>query len=124
MWGITGKNARFGDERRAARTMHAGIARIAVRGPVEHGVLEISGELDFSSVDDALEVVASLPHHMVSIDLAGLEFVDGAGARAIEQMRDDRAELHHERPAIIGATPAVDRTIRFVRSRRARMLTH
>ncbi|MCW2956709.1 MAG: hypothetical protein JWO69_1578 [Thermoleophilia bacterium] len=100
--------------------MRAGISRIAVRGPVEHGVLEISGELDFSSVDDALDVVASLPHHMVSIDLAGLEFVDGAGARAIEQMRDDRERLHGERPAIIGATPNTDRTIRFVRSRSAR----
>ena len=123
MWGITGRTARLGDGRRAIRTMHAGIARIAVRGPVEHGVLEISGELDFSSVEDALDVVASLPHHMVSIDLAGLEFLDGAGARAIEQMRDDRALLHGERPAIIGASAAVDRTIRFVRSRVSRLAT-
>jgi anti-anti-sigma regulatory factor len=94
---------------------------MTVRGPVEHAVLDISGELDFSSVDDMVDLVAHMPHHIVSIDLAGLEFVDGAGARAIEQVRDEREQRHHERPAIIGATPAVDRTLRFVRNRTARL---
>jgi anti-anti-sigma regulatory factor len=99
--------------------MQVGISRIAVRGPVEHAVLDISGELDFSSVEDLLELTGDLPHRIVSIDLAGLEFVDGAGARAIERIRDQRAEQHGERPAIIGATTAVDRTLRFVRTRDA-----
>jgi anti-anti-sigma regulatory factor len=102
--------------------LHTGIARIAVRGPVEHAVLDISGVLDFSSVDDALDVVAQLPHHIVSLDLAGLDFVDGAGARAIERMRLDRERLHGERPALIGASRAVERTLRFVRSRESRLV--
>lgn len=124
MWGITGRSARFGDGRRTTGTLRTGIARIAVRGPIEHAVLDIAGELDFSGVDDALDVVASLPHHIVSIDLAGLEFIDGAGARAIERMRDDRSSLHGERPAIIGASPVIERTLTFVRSRDRRLVTH
>jgi len=100
------------------------MARIAVRGPVEHAVLDIAGELDFSSVDDAVDIVSHLPHRIVSLDLAGLEFVDGAGARAIERIRDDRMHSHGERPAVIGATPAVDRTLRFVRARDRRLVTH
>jgi anti-anti-sigma regulatory factor len=86
-------------------------------------VLDNSGELDFSSVDDALDVVAQLPHRIVSFDLAGLDFIDGAGARAIERMRADRAQLHGERPAIIGALPHIERTLRFVRSRDSRLVT-
>jgi anti-anti-sigma regulatory factor len=122
MWGITGRGARIGDGRRFGRTLKTGIARIAVRGPVEHAVLDISGELDFSSVEDALDVVAQLPHRIVSFDLAGLDFVDGAGARAIERMREDRLALHGEKPAIIGTTPHVERTLRFVRSRDSRLV--
>lgn len=123
MWGITARGTRFGDGRKTGRTLHTGIARIAVRGPVEHAVLDISGELDFASVDDAIDVVSHLPHRIASIDLAGLEFVDGAGARAIERIREERTELHGERPALIGAIPAVERTIRLVRSRQSRMVT-
>ena len=85
-------------------------------------MLDISGELDFSSVDDALDVVGQLPHHVVSIDLAGLDFVDGAGAKAIERIRHDRRERHGELPAVIGASPAIERTLRFVRSREAKLL--
>ncbi|MCW2926301.1 MAG: hypothetical protein JWM86_269 [Thermoleophilia bacterium] len=117
MWGITGRGARLGDWRRSARTLHAGIARIAVRGPLEHAVLDISGELDFSSSGDAIDVAAQLPHRIVSLDLAGLEFVDVAGARAIERIREDRQALHGERPALLGACASVERTLRFVRTR-------
>lgn len=124
MWGITARGTRLGDGRRTGRTLHSGIARIAVRGPVEHAVLDISGELDFSSVDDAIDVLEQLPHRIASFDLAGLEFVDGAGARAIERMRDDRLALHGERPALIGTTSHVERTLRIVRQRGSRLLTH
>ncbi|MEO6866474.1 MAG: STAS domain-containing protein [Gaiellales bacterium] len=120
MWGMTGRGAKLRDDRRTGRMLHTGIARIAVRGPVEHAVLDISGELDFSSVDDAREVVAELPHRIVSIDVAGLEFIDGAGARLIDQIRDAREELHGERPAVIGQSAPVERTLRFVRARTAR----
>lgn len=121
MWGITGRGARLGEGRRTGRTLQVGIARMTVRGPVEHAVLDIAGELDFSSVQDLVDIVAELPHRIVSIDLTGLEFIDGAGARAIELIRGEREHLHGERPAIIGAGASVDRTLRFVRTRDARI---
>src|SRR4051812_40052663 len=83
MWGITGRGARLGDRRRTARTMQAGLARISVRGPLEHAVLEVAGELDFSNVEQLVALVDALPHRIASIDLASLEFIDGAGARTI-----------------------------------------
>lgn len=119
MWGMTGRGARLGDGRRSGRTLQAGTTRIAVRGPVEHAVLDLSGELDFANARDVLDLASELPHRLVSIDLAGLEFLDGAGARAIERLRSDRAELHGERPAVIGASRSTERTLRFVRSRQA-----
>ena len=122
MWGITARGTRLGDGRRTGRTLQTGSMRIAVRGPVEHAVFDISGELDFSSVDDVVDAVSQLPHHIVSIDLAGLDFVDGAGAQAIERIRHDRRVSHGELPAIIGASPSVERTLRFVRSREAQLL--
>ncbi|MCB0880236.1 MAG: STAS domain-containing protein [Thermoleophilia bacterium] len=121
MWGITGRGARLGEGRRSGRTLQVGIARIAVRGPVEHAVLDISGELDFSCVQALLDVVAELPHRIAALDLTGLDFVDGAGARAIERIRVEREELHGVRPTIQGASSAVERTLRFVRSRDGRL---
>ena len=117
MWGITGRNTRIGERRRALRSVQIGLARVAVRGPIEHAVLEISGELDFSDVDGVHEFVADVPHRIVSIDLAGLDFVDTAGARLIDGIRAERAERHDERPAVLGAAPTIERTLRLVRSR-------
>lgn len=117
MWGITGRSSRVGGQRRAIRSVQVGLARLAVRGPVEHAVLDLSGELDFSDAERVLELGTALPHRIVSIDLAGLDFVDGAGARAIDRIRDERTIRHGERPAIIGASRAVERTMRLVRSR-------
>ncbi len=87
-------------------------------------MLDIAGELDFSSVDEVVDVVSHLPHRVVSIDLAGLDFVDGAGARAIERIREDRRRSHGERPAIIGANAPTERTLRFVRARDRRLVSH
>lgn len=117
MWGITGRGARLGDGRRTTRMLQVGTTRIAVRGPIEHAVLDLSGELDFANAAAVLELVGDLPHRLVSIDLAGLEFLDGAGARAVERLREGRSVLHGERPAIIGASRSTERTLRFVRSR-------
>jgi anti-anti-sigma regulatory factor len=117
MWGITGRGARLGEGRRSGRTLQVGIARIAVRGPVEHAVLDIAGDLDFSNVRDVVDLVADMPHRIASIDLAGLDFLDGAGARGIELVRDEREHLHDVRPTLVGASRAVERTLRFVRTR-------
>ena len=117
MWGITGRGARLGDGRRTGRMLQVGISRVAVRGPVEHAVLDISGELDFSSTQAVIDLVGEMPHRIASIDLGGLDFIDGAGARGIELIRTEREHLHGERPRIEGASRSVDRTLRFVRSR-------
>lgn len=122
MWGITGRSSRVGGQRRAIRSVQVGLARLAVRGPVEHAVLELSGELDFSDAERMIELGMALPHRIVSIDLAGLDFVDAAGARAIDRLRDERTIRHGERPAIIGASRAVERTLRLVRSRSATLV--
>lgn len=123
MWGITGRGARSNGTKRSVRALQAGLARIAVRGPLEHGVLELSGELDFSDADHVLEIAAEFPHRIVSIDLAGLDFVDAAGARVIDAIRDECEARHGERPAVIGANRAVERTLRLVRSRTQALLT-
>ena len=122
MWGITGRGARLGDGRRSGRELLGGLTRIAVRGPLEHAVLDIAGELDFSAATNAVDVVRGVPHRIVSIDLAGLDFVDTAGARAIERIRSERADMHGERPALIGVSRAVERTLRLVRNREAQLL--
>ncbi|MCW2924225.1 MAG: hypothetical protein JWM98_1629 [Thermoleophilia bacterium] len=123
MWGITARGARLGEGRRTGRMLHTGLARIAVRGPLEHAVLDIAGELDFSASSRAVEVVQRVPHRIVSIDLAGLEFVDAEGARAIERIRSDRKRMHGERPALIGVAPAVERTMRLVRTRERQLVS-
>jgi anti-anti-sigma factor len=117
MWGITGRSARIGDTRRQARTLHAGLARVAVRGPVEHAVLELSGELDFGGAHDLVPMVEAMPHRIVSVDVAALEFVDAAGVRALEAVRDLLEARQGERPAIIGSSRAVERTLRLVANR-------
>ena len=106
------------------RTLHVGLARIVVRGPVEHAVLDVAGELDFGDVEAFVAQVAGFPHRIVSLDLAGLEFLDVAGARAIEQVRIDLEARHGARPAVIGANRAVDRTLALVRRRAAQLLSH
>lgn len=122
MWGITGRSSRIGGQRRAFRWTQFGLARVAVRGPVEHAVLELSGELDFSNAEKVLELGAVLPHRIVSIDLAGLDFVDGAGAKVIDAIRDERTLRHGERPAIIGASRTIERTLRLIRTRRRELV--
>src|SRR4051812_48052296 len=98
MWGITSRSSRIGERRRAIRSVQIGLARVAVRGPLEHAVLEISGELDFSDVDGVGRFIADVPHRIVSFDLAGLDFVDTAGARLIDAIREARLDAHGERP--------------------------
>ncbi len=122
MWGITGRGARIAAGRKTGRALQVGISRIAVRGPVEHSVLDIAGDLDFSNVHDVVELVDELPHHIAAIDLSGLEFVDGAGARGIEQIRRRREVRHDVRPTISGASRSVERTLRFVRGRDERLV--
>lgn len=124
MWGITARGARLGDGRRTGRVLQSGVTRIAVRGPLEHAVLDIAGELDFSEAAAAVDAVRPVLHRIVSIDMAGLDFIDTAGARAIERIRADRAQLHGERPALIGVAPAVERTMRLILGREARLLHH
>lgn len=114
MWGITGRSGRFADRRNSERIIRLGLARIAIRGPLEHATLELAGELDFSDADTVQQYVQDFPHKFVSIDLTGLDFIDTAGARAVISICDDRTQKHGRRPAVIGASKSIERTLKLV----------
>jgi anti-anti-sigma factor len=90
-----------------------GPARVTVRGPVEHAVVEFDGEVDFAVADDVRRHVRAMPHQVVAIDVSGLDFVDGAGARMVLDLLHDVSD--DRRAAAIGAAPAhVQRTLALV----------
>ncbi len=87
MWGITSKAANAGATRKRSCSIGLGTARVIARGPVEHSVIEISGELDFTCSDDLIPAINSLERRVVEFDLSDLEFVDCAGVRALAEAR-------------------------------------
>jgi anti-anti-sigma regulatory factor len=87
---------------------------MVLRGPVEHAVLELSGELDFTYAADVGRVIAEHPHRIVTVDLSGLEFVDVPGARAIAALVQDLTERNGEAPDLHGVAPAVERALAMV----------
>lgn len=123
MWGITGRGVRLGEGKRLGRAIQIGLVKIAVRGPVEHAVLDVSGELDFAHTEELLSFVEDLPHRIMSIEVTGLEFIDSAGVRVLEQISSERESLHGHRPEVTGARNAVARTMRYVGRLDARLLS-
>ena len=113
MWGVTSRGVRLDGDRRPGRSIEFGPARVTVRGPVEHAIVELDGELDFAVAADVRDHVRSLPHGVVTFDVSGLDFVDGAGARAVLSMlREVPADRRVS--AIAGAVPHVRRTLALV----------
>lgn len=82
---------------------------MVVRGPAEHAVLELTGELDFTYARDIVARVAELPRRVVSIDLSGLEFVDAEGAKALSDIVTLVESRWGDTPEIIGTSTAVER---------------
>jgi anti-anti-sigma factor len=64
---------------------------VTVETRVIEGGLQISGELDMSSVDDFRKLAWSSidPTHEVILDIADLEFLDSSGLKAIVRLADD-----------------------------------
>lgn len=115
MWGFSSRGVRLGDVRRQGRCFQVGLVRVTLRGPAEHTVVELSGELDFTCADAVYETVSAQPHRIVSIDLASLEFVDGDGARMLMRLAAEIASRQHgDRPSLTGARRPVERTMGLV----------
>lgn len=96
--------------------MQVGLTRLTVRGPVEHAVIELSGELDFSDAEDVMAAVAALPHTVAAVDVSGLEFIDSGGCRALHAILRTGA-AGGLRPRLVGTSPAVQRTLSLVGAR-------
>lgn len=116
MWGVSSRGARLGANRRQGRFFRIGLVRAAVRGPVEHAVVELEGELDFTCSDALFETICAQPHRIVSIDLSSLEFVDGDGARMLMALASELGHRQGERPTLVGARRPVRRTFGLVDS--------
>jgi len=96
--------------------MQVGLTRLTIRGPVEHAVIELSGELDFSNAQDVVATAVSQPHRFASVDVSGLEFIDSAGCRALKAIIRANA-VDGDVPQLVGTSLAVQRTLSLVGSR-------
>lgn len=114
MWGLTSRGARLTGSRRLGRVYDTGLLRITVRGPVEHAVVDIEGELDFTSASGAIRAVSVLPHQCRELNISALDFVDIAGVRALRTIVREVADRCGEEPAIVGMNPAVQRVFDVV----------
>jgi hypothetical protein len=88
--------------RRQRRIVDGRVFTATLRGPAEHAVLELSGEFDFSKVDQFEHAVGSATCRVVSIDLTGLDFVDIAAIRCIRRVSAELARKANYVPAIEG----------------------
>ena len=114
MWGFASRGTRLADARRIGRTFDSGLVRATVRGSVEHAVIDIEGELDFTSAEEMTNVVGRLPHRIVMIDVSSLDFVDAAGVRSLRTIARCIEERTGGRPAITGMSAAVRRAFDLV----------
>lgn len=115
MWGFSSRGARLGDRRRAGRAFQAGPARVTVRGSVEHAIVQLEGEIDFTTIDDVAGFVLSLPHRIVAVDLQGLEFVDGETVLRLRLLvRQLAARGYGDPPRLTGMSRTVARVFNLV----------
>lgn len=117
MWGFASRGTRLADARRAGRTFDSGLVRATVRGSVEHAVIDIEGELDFTSAEEMAIVVGRLPHRIVMIDVSSLDFIDAAGVRSLRTISRSIEERTGNRPSITGMSGAVRRAFDLVLER-------
>jgi hypothetical protein len=88
--------------RRLRRIVDGRVFSATLRGPAEHAVLELSGEFDFSKVDQFEHAVGAATCRVVTIDLTSLDFVDIAAVRSIQRVSADLARSAGYVPAIEG----------------------
>lgn len=118
MWGMSSRSSRLGGEhRRARRIFDSGLVRATLRGPVEHAVLDIEGELDFSGADALLIAVRAIEQPVASIDLQHLDFIDLEGARALSSIVQILTESSGHEVVIAGASTSIDRIRQLISAR-------
>ncbi len=113
MWG---RIHRGENRHRQVRSRSFGRLRCSLRGPAEHTVLDLEGELDFAVDPEFAALVRALPQRIVAIDLSELEFIDAEGVAlvtALARELGERAGL--DEPAMItGASGPIERTFDLV----------
>lgn len=115
MWGMSSRSERLGgDNRRARRVYDSGLMRATLRGPVERTVLDIEGELDFTSAEELIVAVRAIEQPVKLIELQGLDFVDAAGARALRHAAELLEAAQQTDISIVGAQPHVERVLQLV----------
>lgn len=115
MWGLNSRTSRLGAGGRNERLATIGLTRLRIRGPVEHGVLEVAGELDFTCAEEVLDVAQKTDHRIAAMDLSQLEFVDSRGIRALQTMQSRFAERNNgAAPDLVGVRPEIRRTFEVV----------
>lgn len=119
MWGLSSRGFGLGDRRRVGRVFELGLMRVVVRGPVEHTIVELAGELDFTCASELRRRVGEMPHHIAAIDLSQLDFIDGEGVVAVQALVRDRSSADSNPPLLTGMKSAVARTFALVAQRDA-----
>lgn len=115
MWGISNRGARLAEGRRNSRTFVAGLTRIVLRGPVEHTLVELEGELDFTCTDEVMRAIEALPFRIAGIDVSQLDFVDSRGVEMLRDLANDIAVRHgRDRIEITGVPRHLQRTFDLV----------
>ena len=112
MWG----RLRGASSSRPVRTHTFGSLSITRRGPAEHTVLDLAGELDFAVADAAVDYMMGLPHNVVALDLAGLEFIDADGVRMLQDLALQRGDVSGigEPCTLLNSPPHVEKAFELV----------
>lgn len=115
MWGMTNRAVRLGASRARGATK-VGLTQLAVRGPVEHSIVELAGEIDFTCIDAVIAEVTGLPNRVMSIDVSLLEFVDVDGVIGLKQLARilGQRDSHDESVPIVGMSARIARTFALV----------
>jgi anti-anti-sigma regulatory factor len=116
MWGFTHKRT-IALENRAGKSIDLGLVRMTVRGQAERLAVELHGELDFTSIDAVVIALSQLNGRVATIDLAGLEFLDGDSALALLDIAGMRVP-GGEAPRLIHVGRQTRRTLDLVRQHR------
>ncbi len=118
MWGMSSRSVRLGGEhRRARRIFDSGLVRATLRGPVDHAVLDLEGELDFSSAEALVIAVRSIEQPVASIDMQHVDFIDIAGARALNEIVRLLEDAGNIEIQLTGLSSNVDRVRHLVDAR-------
>lgn len=117
MWAFSRRGSNWGDHR-TKRDMQVGLVRVHLRGPAEHTIVELEGELDFTCARELARRVLELPRNVVSVGLGELEFIDAEGVLALKDLLARLAERSEgPAPQLTDVRDPVKRTFALVERR-------